>query len=490
MLNNEQLNSLFSITENEKDYEEEKRKKKQKLVRNEFEKSGKYGMPLIKKQNIDLDKIELLNYLKTKNNDEENKNKTIHFFIYDWNFETVYEKPELSLEKLDQYYALLTPEFSTYKDMPLARQIDSVFKNRWCGAFWQKQGMLVIPTISWGSYDCFEFFCEGVEEGSVVAVSTYTREDNKKGFMQGYEIMMEKIKPSAILCYGTPFKEMTGNIKAIDPYNREELINMLPKGAWNNDFSKTLSKKDWDKLRQFALKRANGKCEICGFETNDLDVHEEWKFNTEKKTQTLKVIVAICSRCHGVKHFKNSVRLGYGEEAQKHFMKVNDASEMEFASHLNKALLEYNERNSVYRWKIIADLEKFGGSGIEVKQNNIPLIKNPYENVEWGDYDYLKTESSKLFLITNNELYYSAPAICSINVDNYLGEITIICENVSRIEWYLDDIKVKTKYNVVGLFKTELKVKNLIGKNLKFKLIGTGGEAISKNFEILSQEVL
>ncbi|MBQ3047932.1 MAG: DUF4417 domain-containing protein, partial [Clostridia bacterium] len=102
-----QYGSLFSHTENDSDYEEEKRKKKQKLVRNEFEKSGKYGMPLIKKQNIDLNKIELLSYLKTKNDDKDNKNKTIHFFTYDWNFENVYEKPEVALEKLDQYYALL-----------------------------------------------------------------------------------------------------------------------------------------------------------------------------------------------------------------------------------------------------------------------------------------------------------------------------------------------------------------------------------------------
>ncbi len=227
MITNEQLSSFFSHTEKNIDYEEEKRKKKQKLVRNEFEKSGKYGMPLIKKQSIDLNQIELLNYLKTKPNDIENKNKTIHFFTYDWNFESVYEKPEMALEKLDQYYALLTPEFSTYKDMPLARQIDSVFKNRWCGAFWQKQGMLVIPTISWGSYGCFEFCFDGVEEGSVVAVSTYTREDNKKGFMEGYEIMMEKIKPSAIICYGDPFDEMKGNIKSVDPFNKEELIKKI-----------------------------------------------------------------------------------------------------------------------------------------------------------------------------------------------------------------------------------------------------------------------
>ena len=53
-------------------------------------------------------------------------------------------------------------------------------------------------------------------------------------------------------------------------------INMLPKGAWYNDFSKTLSKKHWDILREFALKRANGRCEICGYKTDDLDVHEEW----------------------------------------------------------------------------------------------------------------------------------------------------------------------------------------------------------------------
>lgn len=225
-MKNEQFNSLFP-SENEIDYEDEKRKKKQRLVRNEFVGVGKYGIPLIRKQNIDLDKIQLLGYLKTKSNDTENSNKTIHFFTYDWNFESVYEQPEQALEKLDQYYALLTPEFSTYKDMPLARQIDSVFKNRWCGAFWQKQGMLVIPTVSWGSYGCFEFAFDGIEEGSVVAVSTYTREDNKRGFMEGYEKMMDKIKPSAIICYGTPFPEMKGNIKVIDPFNKEELIKKM-----------------------------------------------------------------------------------------------------------------------------------------------------------------------------------------------------------------------------------------------------------------------
>ena len=169
-------------------------------------------------------------------------------------------------------------------------------------------------------------------------------------------------------------------------------------------------------------------------------------------------------------------------------MKVNNASEMEFASHLNKSLLEYNERNSIYRWKIVADIEKFGGSGIEIKQNNIPLIKNPYESVEWDKLSFDDTKS--LFEIKRNENLFGAPKIVSIDVDNYQGIIQIKALFADRIEWYLDKKKIKTKYNTAGLFTTELKVKNLIGKYLKFKLIGIGGETISKYIEILPQEVL
>ena len=114
-------------------------------------------------------------------------------------------------------------------------------------------------------------------------------------------------------------------------------IEMLPKGAWNNDFSKTLPKKEWDIVRNNCYERANHKCQICGFITDDLDAHEVWEFDMKSKTQTLKDIIGICSKCHGVKHIRNSQRLGYGEDAKKHFMKVNKCSELDYASHLAQA---------------------------------------------------------------------------------------------------------------------------------------------------------
>lgn len=218
---------FFSDLQKGLNYDEEKQEKKEKIVRNQFESSGQYGMPLIKKQSIDLDKIELWNFTKTKRNDEENKHKTIHFFTYDWNFESVYQKPEIAMEKLDQYYALLTPEFSLYWDMPKALQVNSTFKNRWCGAYWQSQGKIVIPTICCAGEESWEFCFDGIEQGSVVAVSTYRRERYKEDFMKSYDKMLEVLNPAAIFCYGEVFSEMRGNVLAISPFDFKDLIEKI-----------------------------------------------------------------------------------------------------------------------------------------------------------------------------------------------------------------------------------------------------------------------
>ena len=160
---------MFEYTE----YELQKRRNKQELVRNEFKTVGNYQIPLIRKQDIDLDTISLISFSDIKQDDKENAYKTVHFFTYDWLFDKMYEKAADCAEKLKQYYALLSPDFSMFTDMPKALQIYSVFKNRWCGAYWQSLGSRVIPTISWGDESSFDFCFDGVEEGATVAVCTY-----------------------------------------------------------------------------------------------------------------------------------------------------------------------------------------------------------------------------------------------------------------------------------------------------------------------------
>ena len=208
------------------EYEQEKVKNKRKLVRNEFETVGKYDMPFIRNQDIDVKKIDLWCYTRAKNNDTANQNKTIHFFTYDWLFNEIYDNPEKVTQKLKQYYAVLTPDFSVYTDMPIAVQVYNTFKNRWCGAYLQRLGLKVIPTVEWGNEDSFEFCFEGIETGSTVAIATYHR-DNKEAFLKGYTKMLEVINPRQIICYGEKISGMDGNITFINPFDYQELKNKM-----------------------------------------------------------------------------------------------------------------------------------------------------------------------------------------------------------------------------------------------------------------------
>ncbi len=189
------------------------------FMRNNFASSGKWGIPLIKKQELNVDDIKLLACSETKSNEQEvNKNFGVHFFVDDYRFEGIYKDPRKSLGKYSQYKFLLTPDFSTYSDMNLWRQIESVAKNRWVGAYWQSMGLTVIPTISWGLAQSFEFCFDGVEKGSIVAIGMIGCKKSKLNFMRGYNEMLRIIEPEKIICFGEPFDEMEGDIIKVD-YN-------------------------------------------------------------------------------------------------------------------------------------------------------------------------------------------------------------------------------------------------------------------------------
>ena len=259
-------------------------------------------------------------------------------------------------------------------------------------------------------------------------------------------------------------------------------IELLPKGAWNNDFSKTLPQNDWDNLREYCYQNAGYKCEICGLKTAKLDAHEVWDFDIIHKSQTLTNIVALCTKCHMVKHFKNTVRLGFGKQAKDHFIKVNNCSEMDFSNHLLNETIKYEKLNKVYRWKIHADLSKFGGKNIKLLRKEIPMIDNPYENIRWNERNHI--ENKKLFNVVKQQVLLCAPKVISIEVDNYQGLIIVNSLFTDRIEWYLDDVKIKTKYNTVGRLCNKFSVKGLTGKFLYFKLINKQGEITSQLFKL------
>ena len=191
------------------------------FLRNQFKGDGVFEIPKIEKEEIELENIELIGYDKLSENETD---KIVHFFLDDYKFEAIWNDPEPRVEKLKKYKAVLAPNYSIYTEMPLSLKVYNTFRSRWCGAFWQSKGITVIPNVSWGDSSTFEFCFDGIEEGSIVAVGTIGCKRSKLAFMRGYNEMLKRIKPSAIICFGSPFAEMQGNIIAID-YNASRRVN-------------------------------------------------------------------------------------------------------------------------------------------------------------------------------------------------------------------------------------------------------------------------
>lgn len=195
------------------------------FMRNEYSSHGKWNIPLIKKQAVDVENVTLTACSDTRSNDNETNTKNgVHFFVDDYRFNGIYNNPEKSLRKYSQYAFLLSPDFSTYADMNLWRQLESVAKNRWCGCYWQEQGLTVIPTISWSTPRSYEFCFDGVEKNSIIAIGMIGCKQNKKEFLRGYDYMLSKIEPEAVICFGTPFDEMRGNIIPVDYRSSRKVV--------------------------------------------------------------------------------------------------------------------------------------------------------------------------------------------------------------------------------------------------------------------------
>jgi hypothetical protein len=192
---------------------------------------GIYDIPVIKKQNVDLTGLKLVRFSAIVKNETDDTDATVHFFEYDDRFDEVWQAPAAYISEIRQYKQTMTPDFSLYANMPLALQIFNTYRTRWIGAYWQGNGLTVIPTVSWSDEWSYDFCFDGIDSGSVTAVSTLGCKDAKDLFMSGFARMCQTIDPEAVICYAEPFAEMYNYVDIIEvPYMRNERVACAKSG--------------------------------------------------------------------------------------------------------------------------------------------------------------------------------------------------------------------------------------------------------------------
>lgn len=168
---------------------------------------GSLEIPIIKKEfSIPNELIPFSKCISSKDH-----NCWIHFYEDDVMFERIWNNPEKYLNVLKRYNGVISPDFSLYRDFPLVMQQWNTYRNRAIGSWLQQNGIKVIPNLRFGDKRTYSFCCLGIEKGSVIAIGTHGTIKNKEDkaiFVEGLEFAISRIRPSAIIVYGSAPKDV------------------------------------------------------------------------------------------------------------------------------------------------------------------------------------------------------------------------------------------------------------------------------------------
>lgn len=187
-----------------------------------FDGTGSFGIPKIEPiKSVQVAEFIGFNYAASTKNAE---NKAVHFFLDDYQFNRVWTNPNRYIEMMRKFKYVLAPDFSLYTDFPIALQIYNHYRKHWLAAYWQLNGIRVIPTICWSDETSYEWCFDGEPMHSVVAVSsvgTQNSKERKQRFMDGYMEMVERLQPTQIIFYGNVPDECKGNIVHICSFDEK-----------------------------------------------------------------------------------------------------------------------------------------------------------------------------------------------------------------------------------------------------------------------------
>ena len=130
----------------------------------------------------------------------------VHFYEDDANFERLWNHPNKYLPILRHYPGVITPDFSVYRDMPLVMQYWNIYRSRALGHWLQENGVSVITNVRWGDLRTYDLCCTGVPTNAIVAIGSHgcvKLLQERSHFEQGLAYVVDRLKPKAIVVYGT-----------------------------------------------------------------------------------------------------------------------------------------------------------------------------------------------------------------------------------------------------------------------------------------------
>lgn len=175
-------------------------------------------------------KLVPFNYAKTY----KNKKVGIHFYIDDYQFERIWNSPLKYTTLLKNFDCVIAPDFSLYANFPKPLRMFNLYKQRLLMAYWQNEGINVIPNLTWSSMDDLEECLKGFPKYSVIALSTNGCMMNKRtktSFIKCFNKAVEILKPLKIIIVGLVPEGLERNKNIIQFNSYSKHFENLKKGS-------------------------------------------------------------------------------------------------------------------------------------------------------------------------------------------------------------------------------------------------------------------
>lgn len=105
-------------------------------------------------------------------------------------------------------------------------KIWNTYRSRLLGAYWESQGISVIPTVSWAEKESFDYCFDGLAKHSVLAISSVGVSSSPtatKIWQAGMDEMIERLEPTAIVWYGPDIDYLIDTSVKIYRYANEQI---------------------------------------------------------------------------------------------------------------------------------------------------------------------------------------------------------------------------------------------------------------------------
>lgn len=157
-------------------------------------------------------------------------NCTVHFFINDLLFIRVLRNPEKYLEFFKKCHSVIGTDLSQYSNMSAEDRYYCAYINRAFSSYLQRNGVRVIPNVTWSLPDSYAYSWSSMPRHSIIAI-------NCKGILKhdlsqylwyrGYEEAVCTLQPSLVVRFGT---KMPGEDASISIYFENERLKFMRYG--------------------------------------------------------------------------------------------------------------------------------------------------------------------------------------------------------------------------------------------------------------------